>query len=759
VTWSRQWECRFVFIASRENGDCTKRRGPRVKRGWPCLPALGQPALRIRHLCASLPKAGVRCLLWVSVFGLAWPVSVGAVTIAARSGGADRTVVDAHAVSGNAQVVKDTLHLQWQVVQGPNRPASHSAVLEVPTRPILFDAHPVAETVYVGEAYTFVIAVSGGTPPFRYQWQRDGADIPGATAARYDIAAAARADGGRYVCVVSDAQHAVPSCSAVFQVVDHVTITTEPHGGAHYVGQAHTFTTAACGGKGGLSYQWQHDGADIPGATGTALTINPLALVHAGTYTCTVGDEGDDCIMSVEAQLEVAQYIIIMAAPAPGNCYAGDAHTLYVATAGGIGTLRHQWRKNGIDIPGATANLYVLDSVSLADSGTYSCVVSDEGDDLLVSAPAFLSVVDRIAITAQPTGGDYYAGASHTFTTAAGGGRNALEHQWQKDGADVPGATGATLALEPLARADSGTYTCIVTDGGTDTATTDAAVLAVADHLAIATQPASAKAYIGDSITFTATVTGGKGELRYQWRKDGEDVCGTAALGCATGPHYTLESLSLADAGTYTCIVADKSGDSATTHGATLTVSPPVSITLHPIGGRRYAGEAHTLTLEASGGKGELRYQWRKDGEDVCGTTALGCATGPHYTLESLSLADAGTYTCIVTDADTQSVMSRGAMLSVVERIAITMQPYGGDYFTGEAHTFSASASGGMGQLHYQWRCNGEDVPGATGTTFMIDPLAEAHAGTYTCVIRDSGTDMVTTDPAIVTVLPPLVGS
>ena len=58
-------------------------------------------------------------------------------------------------------------------------------------------ASPPADAAHCpGESASFATTASG-TGPFTYQWQKDGADIPGATAASHAIASVAPADAGR----------------------------------------------------------------------------------------------------------------------------------------------------------------------------------------------------------------------------------------------------------------------------------------------------------------------------------------------------------------------------------------------------------------------------------------------------------------------------------------------------------------------------------------------------------------------------------
>ena len=65
-----------------------------------------------------------------------------------------------------------------------------------------------------------------GTPPFTYQWQKNGTAIPGATAASYVISAVAATDAGSYTVVVANPAGSVTSSAAVLTVISKPTTAT-----------------------------------------------------------------------------------------------------------------------------------------------------------------------------------------------------------------------------------------------------------------------------------------------------------------------------------------------------------------------------------------------------------------------------------------------------------------------------------------------------------------------------------------------------
>jgi glucose/arabinose dehydrogenase len=100
-------------------------------------------------------------------------------------------------------------------------------------------SHPSSRTVAPGTPVTFSVRASGPAP-LRYQWQRDGTNITGATSQDYTIASPATTDSGaRFRAVVSNDFGSTTSAEAVLTVNANRAPTatiTAPAAGALYSG-------------------------------------------------------------------------------------------------------------------------------------------------------------------------------------------------------------------------------------------------------------------------------------------------------------------------------------------------------------------------------------------------------------------------------------------------------------------------------------------------------------------------------------------
>jgi glucose/arabinose dehydrogenase len=85
-------------------------------------------------------------------------------------------------------------------------------------RPPVVTRHPASVTVPAGERVTFAVTADG-SPPLRYQWQRNGTDIDGASSDSYALTAGPLDSEARFRCIVRNGAGSATSREAVLTVV------------------------------------------------------------------------------------------------------------------------------------------------------------------------------------------------------------------------------------------------------------------------------------------------------------------------------------------------------------------------------------------------------------------------------------------------------------------------------------------------------------------------------------------------------------
>ncbi|MDB6111934.1 MAG: repeat protein [Pedosphaera sp.] len=196
---------------------------------------------------------------------------------------------------------------------------SSNAFLTVqPPTPPFMTYQPQGGTAYTGQSFYFSQGVNG-SPPFSYQWRKNGTNLPGATSYNLNLTNVFLTDAGNYTVVVSNGVGSVESTQAVLTVVASVApvFTRQPHS-LEVVEGTKTWLTSAATGDPTPGYFWTKVGTVpptnapgpgpfppqlIPFEQATRLFTNVVAT-NAGIYHVRASNYGGDTV-SQDALLTV----------------------------------------------------------------------------------------------------------------------------------------------------------------------------------------------------------------------------------------------------------------------------------------------------------------------------------------------------------------------------------------------------------------------------------------------------------------------
>ena len=481
----------------------------------------------------------------------------------------------------------------------------------------------------------------------------------------------------------------VTSAAATLTVNPATSITTQPTSQTLCAGSNATFTVVAAG-TAPITYQWKKGASNIVGATSASLTLNNITAADAASYTVVVHSGCGADVTSAAATLTVNAATSITTQPASQTVCTGSNATFTVVAAG-TAPITYQWKKGGTDIVGATSASLTLNSVTAADAASYTVLVHSGCGADVTSSAAVLTVNPSTSITTQPTNQIACAGSNATFTVVAAG-TAPITYQWKKGASNIVGATSASLTLNNVTAADAASYTVVVHSGCGADVTSAAATLTVNAATSITTQPTSQTLCAGSNATFTV-VASGTGTITYQWKKGASNIVG------ATSASLTINNISAADAASYTVVVHSDCGADVTSSAAVLTVNPSTSITTQPTNQTACAGSNATFTVVAAG-TAPITYQWKKGATNIVG------ATSASLTLNSVTAADAASYTVLVHSGCGADVTSSAATLTVNPATSITTQPTSQTLCAGSNATFTVVAAG-TAPITYQWKKGG----------------------------------------------------
>ncbi|MBL9032620.1 MAG: immunoglobulin domain-containing protein [Phycisphaerae bacterium] len=202
-------------------------------------------------------------------------------------------------------------------------------------------------------------------------------------------------------------------------------------------------------------------GQSTSGTVGNPETLSNVSLTTPGTYFMRV-------FCSNSSSLPQAYRFTISAnSPCPafvthpvGNDYCDGALVALTVSVSGAPTPTLQWRKNGINIPGATGTTYAFNNATSANSGTYDCVATNSCGSA-TSNPAIVQVTEQPFIDTQPTNQVVALGGTATFTLVCNT-PPPINFQWLQDGFPIPGANSSTLVIPNVGPEHEGSYRCLI---------------------------------------------------------------------------------------------------------------------------------------------------------------------------------------------------------------------------------------------------------------------------------------------------------
>jgi uncharacterized repeat protein (TIGR02543 family) len=291
------------------------------------------------------------------------------------------------------------------VSNGFGSQTSNPATLSVTPTPVQpsIDAQPLSASVQAGQSHSFhVVAV--GTAPLTYQWRLNGVPIsPSGASDTYTIAGAQAGDAGSYDVVIDNITHHPVTSDAAALTVTEVpvppSITRQPSALMVTQGNSATFTVDAAG-SAPLTYQWQKNLVDIPGANAATLSFVSAMADNGATYRCHVtnGVGGTD---SSSAKLTVTESdsapIINGFTALPATIAPGQSTTLAWAVTGAASI--------AIDnLVGTVTNL-TSTKVTPAATGTYTYTLTATNTHGTTTATTHVTVTSQPAQTLTMTAG------------------------------------------------------------------------------------------------------------------------------------------------------------------------------------------------------------------------------------------------------------------------------------------------------------------------------------------------------------------
>lgn len=191
--------------------------------------------------------------------------------------------------SGNKNGVPDVVLLKYRDNPLPGLPTITTLPRRIVTR--------------IGSNVTFTVGATG-TAPLRYQWFFNGIPMPGSTSSSLTLRGLRQDQAGFYAVEVSNPSGTVRSPATRLEILSMPEFGLQPLDQNSVIG-ADAYFTVQAGGDGPLAYQWLLNGVPIAGATNTTLILENLQVAQAGNYSVVIRDAAG-AVSSRSARLTIS---------------------------------------------------------------------------------------------------------------------------------------------------------------------------------------------------------------------------------------------------------------------------------------------------------------------------------------------------------------------------------------------------------------------------------------------------------------------
>lgn len=449
--------------------------------------------------------------------------------------------------------------------------------------------------------------------------------------------------------------------------------------------------------------------------------------------------------------------------------------------------LTYQWKKDNVNLPGATAQNLVISPVTVADLGSYSVAITNAYGFAISSAAGLSWGTPAV----DPTEQTVVVGGTAQFTVTMPADSSGYTYQWKKAGVVIAQATASAYAIAGAVTGDSAAYSVEVSLAG-QSATSDPAQLRVVTAPASpyarlvledgpsaywrlnetsvpgtaqdvttfhpgtyfgAASPSQPGAITGDTDPAVDFFVGGNGYIEVPHsaalnRTNAFTVEGWAKPSGSTGRQSIVASRTSTRSSGYELLANGTQWQFRT--GASSDATVEVWSNLN--GGTVVPGAWHHVVGTYDGTTKSLYVNGQLVGTQtapVFATLGTPLRVGADQTYNATpgdyflgTLDEVAVYWRALTPAQVADHYAAGILGQGVPPTLAT-PPQSARLLLGDTNatvTFNVVASGSP-RLKYQWKKGGADLPGGTAATLTFSPASAADLGTYSVVVtNEAGT-------------------
>ena len=499
-----------------------------------------------------------------------------------------------------------------------------------------------------GQTGSIDLTVTGGTSPYTYLWNNGqlNQDVTGLLS-------------GGYNCTVTDANGCVAAITInILDPSNTIVLSTNVSAVSCFNGSNGAIDLIVTGGNPGYTYSWSNQAItqDVFGLPAGNYSVNVLDVLGCGAFTTTTVTQPATAILSTQTIQNVL-------------CFGQATGAIDMTIQGGVPPYSYLW-SNGV----------LLEDLSNIPSGNYQLTVTDNVGCVYTVSVVVTQPQAPLILSEVHTNVSCFGGANGTVNLTVSGGTAPYTYSWSNGS-----------PTEDLNGLSAGAFTVTVTDANGCTTQLSVTITQPSNPLTLSQQTSNVLCNGGATGSIDVTVSGGTPNYQYTW---------------SNGP--LTEDLNNIVAGNYTLNVVDANGCASS---ITSTVTQPLVLqatsSTTPVS--CFGGSNGTATANPSGGTAPYSYLWNNG-----------------LTTATINALVAGTYSCVVTDANGCTASTSINVIQPTQLLASTAQT-NILCFGNSTGSVTVTPTGGTPGYSYLWNNN------AVNATVSNVPV-----GTYTVVVTDA---------------------
>jgi gliding motility-associated-like protein len=527
--------------------------------------------------------------------------------------------------------------------------ATTTVTITQPQAPLALTTSQVNVLCFGNSTGSINLTPTGGTPLYTYVWSNGPTtqDITGLVAGSYEV-------------IVTDVNGCKDSItSTIIQPQAPLSLSTTQVNVLCFGNSTGSINLTPTGGTTPYTYLWSNGS-----------TVQDPQNLAAGVYSVVVTD-ANGCTATTNATITQPQNPITLTTTKVNVlCFGNATGSIDLTVSGGTGIYTYAWNTGAItqDLTGLIA-------------GTYTVTVTDANACTATTTVIITQPLAPLALTTSQVNVLCFGNSTGSINLTPTGGTPLYTYVWSNG-----------PLTQDINNLPAGTYNVTVTDANSCTATVSATITQPTAPLSLSATQVNVLCFGNSTGSINLTPIGGTTPYTYLWSNGS-----------------TVQDPQNLAAGTYSVVVTDANGCTATTNATITQPQNPITLTTTKVNVLCFGNATGSIDLTVSGGTGIYTYSWNTGAitQDITGLIA-------------------GTYTVTVTDANACTATTTVIITQPLAPLALTTSQVNVLCFGNSTGSINLTPTGGTPLYTYVWS-NGPTTQDITGLV----------AGSYEVIITD----------------------